>query len=77
MLLQNLKIKMRLIEYQKADTRKGIALRDRSVSELMTPVSVPSEGSPNLRKNDDGPGEAGQNLASVVLPNEKGRHKAS
>ena len=46
MLIQNLKIKMRLIEQHKADMSRGLGLRNRSISEVMTPTGTDEKNQP-------------------------------
>ena len=49
MIIQNLKIKMRLIESAKADLNNGGVLRARSISEVMTPLARSDNSSEKLR----------------------------
>ena len=52
MLIQNLKIKMRLIEQYKADVSRGLGMRSRSISEVMTPLGTDEKNQPGrISKN--------------------------
>lgn len=69
MLIQNLKIKMRLIEQHKADIARGQGLRNRSVSEVLTPLLADRQQS---RSESSGAGSASNDAATgLVFPSEK------
>ena len=71
MIIQNLKIKMRLIESAKADLNNGGVLRARSISEVMTPLARSDNSSEKLRESADSKSAAQDVLSGLILPSEK------